>query len=106
MITSEKSQLVEEIDLLKEEIRDSEELALESVRKFVATVNRIVVDVRDDDLRREIIDSGVKMAEQLIDASSALGGKDRDRRKRPVAGPGRGTLSRPAGTRCRRVGPV
>ena len=75
MVTTAKECMTGDTDRMIESVRDAEALALESVRKFVETVNSIVVDVRDDRLRRKIIDAGVEMTHHLVDASSEFAQK-------------------------------
>lgn len=75
MVTTAKERMAGGTDRMIELIPDAEALALESVRKFVETVNNIVVDVRDDRLRRKIIDAGVEMTHHLVDASSEFAQK-------------------------------
>lgn len=75
MVTTAKECMTDDADRTIEVVRDAEALALESVRKFVETVNSIVVDVRDDRLRRKIIDAGIDMTHHLVDASSELAQK-------------------------------
>ena len=53
-----------------EVVRDADDLAVEAVRKFVETVNGILPDVRDDAVRRKIIDSAITMTQRVVDASS------------------------------------
>lgn len=62
-------------DRVIQSVREAEVSALESVRKFVDTVGSIVPDVRDDGLRRKIIDSAFKMTEQLVGVSTDLARK-------------------------------
>jgi len=75
MVTTAKECMTDDTDRMIESVRDAEALALESVRKFVETVNSIVVDVRDDRLRRKIIDAGVEMTHHFVDASSEFAQK-------------------------------
>jgi hypothetical protein len=59
-----------------ESLDDAGKSALESVRKFLDTVNRTVPDVgADDGPRRRIIDSAFKMTEQLVGVSTELAEK-------------------------------
>lgn len=46
--------------------RDTEEIALEAVRKFLDTVNDIFPDVSEDGPRRKVIDSAFQMTEQVV----------------------------------------
>ena len=75
MISAERDRIVDSTNRILGSVRDAEELALESVRHFVDTVNGILPDVRDDAPRRKIIDSAVKMTEQLVGASTDLAQK-------------------------------
>jgi len=75
MISAERDRIVDSTNRILGSVRDAEELALESVRQFVDTVNGILPDVRDDAPRRKIIDSAVKMTEQLVGASTDLAQK-------------------------------
>lgn len=63
MTTTEERGVVERII---ESGRDAEEFALETVRKFVDTVDGIFPDVSQDGPRRKIIDAAFKMTEQLV----------------------------------------
>jgi hypothetical protein len=51
-------------------IQEAEQSALESVRKFVDTVDGVFPDTSEDGPRRKIIDSAFKMVEQLVGASN------------------------------------
>ena len=72
MTFTERSVIRDDVELLISSARDTEELALAAVRKFVDTVNGILPDVRDDRCRRKIIDTAVEMTEQLVGVSSEL----------------------------------
>jgi len=74
MVTTE-DRLVESVNLIGESIRDAEDQALEAVRGFVHTVNGVLPDVRDDRVRREIIDSAVNMTQVLVGTSTELAAK-------------------------------
>lgn len=73
-VTRERKHDSETNDIL-EVVRDADDLAVEAVRKFVETVNGILPDVRDDAVRRKIIDSAVTMTERVVDASSEFADK-------------------------------
>ena len=63
-------------DRLIESFRDAGNTALESVRKFLDTVNGAFPDVgADHGPRQRIIDSAFKMTEQLVSASTQLAKK-------------------------------
>ncbi len=53
-------------------VEDAEQSALESVQKFLDTVDGVFPDVSEDGPRRKIIDSAFKMTEQLVGASNQL----------------------------------
>ncbi len=54
-------------------VQDSEQVALEAVRKFIDTVDGAFPDVGEDGgLRRKIIDSAFNMTEQLVGASNSF----------------------------------
>ena len=53
-------------------IGDTEQAALEAVRKFVDTVDGVFPDLTEDGPRRKIIDSAFRMTEQLVGASNQL----------------------------------
>lgn len=55
---------------LIDNVQDLEHTSLESVRKFVDTVDGAFPDLGDDAPRRKIIDAAFKMVEQLIGASN------------------------------------
>ena len=74
MVTTE-DRLVESVNLIGESIRDAEDQALEAVHRFVHTVNGVLPDVRDDRVRREIIDSAVNMTQVLVGTSTELAAK-------------------------------
>ena len=60
-------------DRLIESFHDAGNTALESVRKFLDTVNSVFPDVSaDDGPRKKIIDSAFKMTEQLVGSSTHL----------------------------------
>jgi len=71
--TEDRSRRSPTIELI-EAVHDADELAIEAVRKFVETVNGILPDVRDDAVRRKIIDSAVNMTERVVDASTEFAG--------------------------------
>jgi hypothetical protein len=63
-------------DRIIESFRDTGNNALESVRKFLDTVNGAFPDVgADNGARQRIIDSAFKMTEQLVGASTQLAEK-------------------------------
>ncbi len=63
-------------DRLVELFDDAGNTALESVRKFLDTVNGVFPDVSTDHgPRQKIIDSAFKMTEQLVSNSTQLAGK-------------------------------
>ena len=86
MTNTEQSGMVERI---VESGRQAEELALETVRNFLDTVDSIFPDVGQEGPRRKIIDSAFKMTEQLVDTWTQLAEKipevvrQRRRRLRP-----------------------
>jgi hypothetical protein len=64
------------VDRMIESFRDTGNNALESVRKFLDTVNGAFPDVgADNGPRQRIIDSAFKMTEQLVGASTQLAEK-------------------------------
>ena len=75
MVVTGEDHVAKDADPDVEVARHDDELVLESVREFVFTVNSIVADVRDDPLRRKIIDAGVEMTKHLVGASSELARK-------------------------------
>jgi hypothetical protein len=63
-------------DRFIESFHDAGNTALESVRKFLDTVNGVFPDVSaDHGPRQQIIDSAFKMTEELVDASTQLAEK-------------------------------
>jgi hypothetical protein len=63
-------------DRIIESFRDTGNTALESVRKFIDTVNGAFPDVgADNGPRQRIIDSAFKMTEQLVGTSAQLAEK-------------------------------
>ena len=58
-------QLIDSVD-------DTERSALETVRKFLDTIDGVFPEVSEDGPRRKIIDSAFKMTEQLVGASNEL----------------------------------
>ena len=63
-------------DRLVESFQDAGNAALESVRKFLDTVNGVFPDVSaENGPRQKIIDSAFKMTEQLVGNSTQLAGK-------------------------------
>jgi len=63
-------------DRIIESFHDASESALESVRKFLDTVNGVFPDVSaDSGPRQKIIDSAFKMTEQLVGTSTQLAEK-------------------------------
>ncbi len=63
-------------DRIIESFRDTGNTALESVRKFLDTVNGAFPDVgADNGPRQRIIDSAFKMTEQLVGTSTQLAEK-------------------------------
>ncbi len=60
-------------DQIFESVQQAETTALESVRKFLDTVNALFPDVTADaGPRKRIIDSAFKMTEQLVGTSTDL----------------------------------
>ena len=60
-------------DRIIESFQDAGDSALESVRRFLDTVNGVFPDVgADGGARKKIIDSAFKMTEQLVGTSSQL----------------------------------
>lgn len=60
-------------DRILESFQDAGNSALESVRKFLDTVNGVFPDMSSDDgPRKKIIDSAFKMTEQLVGTSTQL----------------------------------
>jgi len=60
-------------DRIIESFHDAGETVLESVRKFLDTVNGVFPDVSaDNGPRQKIIDSAFKMTEQLVGTSTQL----------------------------------
>jgi hypothetical protein len=57
---------------LIDSIEETERSTIESVRKFVDTVDGALPDTADDGPRQKIIDSAFKMVEQLVGASNQL----------------------------------
>lgn len=63
----------QDADRIIESFQDAGNSALESVRKFLDTVNGVFSDVSaDDGPRKKIIDSAFKMTEQLVGTSTQL----------------------------------
>jgi len=63
-------------DRIIESFHDAGNTALESVRKFLDSVNGVFPDVRaDNGPRQQIIDSAFKMTEELVRASTQLAEK-------------------------------
>jgi len=63
----------DQVDRFIESFHDASSSALESVRKFLDTVNGVFPDVSaDDGPRKKIIDSAFKMTEQLVGTSTQL----------------------------------
>jgi hypothetical protein len=63
-------------DRIIESFHDAGNTALQSVRKFLDTVNRVFPDVRADNApRQQMIDSAFKMTEELLAASTQLAEK-------------------------------
>ncbi|MGO8872938.1 MAG: hypothetical protein ACLQPH_16350 [Acidimicrobiales bacterium] len=76
MTTTEQDETTERTNKIIKSVRDAEDSALESVRKFLDTVNGVFPDVNaEDGPRRKIIDSAFKMTEQLVGASTQLAEK-------------------------------
>ena len=62
-------------DRLIASFHDAGNTALESVRKFLDTVNGVFPDVSvEDGPRQKIIDSAFRMTEQLVSSSTRLAG--------------------------------
>ena len=62
-------------DRIIESFHGAGNTALESVRKFLDTVNGVFPDVRATTARQQIIDSAFKMTEELVGASTQLAEK-------------------------------
>jgi len=77
-------------DRLIESFHDAGNTALESVRKFLDTVNGVFPDVSADGGRRQkIIDAAFKMTEQLVGNSTQLAEKIVKVSQDAVAEPGK-----------------
>lgn len=57
---------------LIDSIEETERATLESVRRFVDTVDGAFPDVGEDGPRQKIIDSAFRMVEQMVGASNQL----------------------------------
>jgi hypothetical protein len=55
-----------------ESLQDAEQSALESVRRFVDTVDGAFPDLREGGTRKKVLDAAFKMTEQLVTASNRL----------------------------------
>lgn len=66
MTSTEPGDMPGGVNRIIESARDAEEFALETVRKFVDTVDSIFPEVSQDGPRRKIIDSAFKMTEELV----------------------------------------
>lgn len=55
-----------------ESLQDAEQSALESVRRFVDTVDGAFPDLGEGGTRKKILDAAFKMTEQLVSASNRL----------------------------------
>jgi hypothetical protein len=62
-----RTDVAEEANRIMESAREAGESALESVRKFIDTVNASFPDISQDGPRSKIIDSAFKMTEQLVE---------------------------------------
>jgi len=77
------------VERMIESGREAEEAALEALRKFLDTVDSVFPDVGQEGPRRKIIDSAIKMTEQLVDTWTQLAEKipevvrERRRTRRP-----------------------
>ena len=77
------------VERMIESGREAEEVALEALRKFLDTVDSVFPDVGQEGPRRKIIDSAIKMTEQLVDTWTQLAEKipevvrERRRTRRP-----------------------
>ena len=72
MTTAQKQQTTDGASRLIDSIGDAERSTLESVRRFVDTVDGAFPDVGDDGPRQKIIDSAFKMVEQLLGTTNKL----------------------------------
>lgn len=71
--TDQTIELTEGASRLIDSIDETEKSTLESVRRFVDSVNGAFPDIADTDgPRQKIIDSAFKMVEQLVGASNQL----------------------------------
>jgi ABC-type transporter Mla subunit MlaD len=75
MTTAQQDPTTDSTNRIIDSVRDAEKSALESVRRFVDTVNDALPDLGSDGPRRKIIDSAFKMTEQLVGTSSQLAEK-------------------------------
>jgi hypothetical protein len=72
MATTKQDKPQDSAARLIDTIEHTELSALESVRKFVDTVDGVFPNAGEDGPRRKIIDSAFKMTEQLVAASNKL----------------------------------
>jgi len=72
MVTTKQDKSQDGAARLIDSIEHTELSVLESVRKFVDTVDGIFPDAGEDGPRQTIIDSAFKMVEQLVSASNKL----------------------------------
>ena len=77
------------VERMIESGREAEEVALEALRKFLDTVDSVFPDVGQEGPRRKIIDSAIKMTEQLVDTWTQLAEKIPEvvRERRRTRGP-------------------
>jgi hypothetical protein len=75
MTTTRQDPTTDSTNRIIESVRDAEKSALESVRRFVDTVNGALPDLGSDGPRRKIIDSAFKMTEQLVGTTNELAEK-------------------------------
>lgn len=68
-------------------VEQVEHSSLESVRKFVDTVNDAFPELGDDAPRRKIIDSAFKMTEKLVGASNTFARNILDVTEKALEGP-------------------
>ena len=115
MTPKEKSGTVER---MIESGREAEEVALEALRKFLDTVDGVFPDVGQEGPRRKIIDSAIKMTEQLVDTWTQLAERipevvrERRRTRRPSSrarapkATAKKTAKRTTGTATKRRAPA
>ena len=80
-------------DRFIESFDHASKMALESVRKFLDTVNGVFPDVSaDDGPRKKIIDSAFRMTEQLVGTSDPTCGTNREDEPRNIERDGQDRL--------------